>query len=110
MSEGLNDLVAVLTYYTPYVSGLTNVARDVAEGLAAHGFRVTVVTSRHDRSLPTEEHINGVRVVRAPVWTRFGKGTISPQFARLALCESRTARVVNPVSYTHLTLPTTPYV
>lgn len=95
MSGGLNDLVVVLTYYTPYVSGLTNVARDVAEGLAAHGLRVTVVTSQHDRRLPTEEHVNGVRVVRAPVWTRLGKGTISPQFARLALREARTARVVN---------------
>ncbi len=95
MSEGVNDLVVVLTYYTPYVSGLTNVARDVAEGLAAHGFRITVVTSQHDRRLPAEEHINGVRVLRAPVWTRLGKGTISPQFARLALCEARTARVVN---------------
>ena len=62
MSEGLNDLVAVLTYYTPYVSGLTNVARDVAEGLAAHGFRVTVVTSQHDRRLPTEEHLSLIHI------------------------------------------------
>ncbi|MGH4021598.1 MAG: glycosyltransferase family 4 protein [Pseudonocardiaceae bacterium] len=95
MRDGVSDLLVVLTYYSPYVSGLTNVAREVAEGLAARGYRITVVTSQHDRGLPTEEIINGVRVLRAPVWTRVGKGTISPQLARLALREARHARVVN---------------
>ena len=47
-----DDLVIALTYYAPYVSGLTNMARDIAEGLAARGKRVTVVTSRYDTSLP----------------------------------------------------------
>ncbi|HEY4418913.1 MAG TPA: glycosyltransferase family 4 protein [Pseudonocardia sp.] len=79
-----DDLVIALTYYAPYVSGLTNMARDIAEGLAARGKRVTVVTSRYDTSLPREEEINGVRVLRAPVLARLGRGVISPQFVRLA--------------------------
>jgi glycosyltransferase involved in cell wall biosynthesis len=90
-----NDLVIVLTYYAPYVSGLTNVARDVAEGLAARGWRVCVVASKHDPSLPTNEVINGVRVVRAPVLAKVGKGTIGVNLTRMALREMRRSRVAN---------------
>jgi glycosyltransferase involved in cell wall biosynthesis len=94
-SDDRDDLVVVLTYYSPYVSGLTTAARDVAEGLAARGRKVTVVTTRHERSLPPREIVNGVRVLRAPVLARLGKGTISPQFTALALRATRTAKVAN---------------
>ncbi|MDT7745766.1 MAG: hypothetical protein QOE59_4844, partial [Actinomycetota bacterium] len=90
-----NDLVIVLTYYAPYVSGLTNVARDVAEGLAARGWRVCVVASKHDPSLPTHEILGGVRVVRAPVLAKVGKGTIGVNLTRIALREMRRSRVAN---------------
>lgn len=89
------DLVLGLTYYAPYVSGLTNVARDVAEGLAARGWQITVVTTLHDRSLPLNETINGVDVVRAPMLTQFGKGTIGPGLTRAVLRHARRARVLN---------------
>jgi glycosyltransferase involved in cell wall biosynthesis len=88
-----DDLVIVLTYYAPYVSGLTNMARDLAEGLAARGRRVTVVTSRFDPSLPRAEEINGVRVLRAPVLARLGRGVVSPQLVRLARSTMAKARV-----------------
>jgi glycosyltransferase involved in cell wall biosynthesis len=91
----VNDVVIVLTYYSPYVSGLTNVARDVAEGLAARGWRVCVVASKHEASLPTHEYVNGVRVVRAPVLAKVGKGTIGVNLTRLALREMRRSRVAN---------------
>jgi glycosyltransferase involved in cell wall biosynthesis len=91
----VNDVVIVLTYYAPYVSGLTNVARDVAEGLAARGWRVCVVTSKHDPALPTHDERNGVRIVRAPVLARVGKGTIGINLTRMALHEMRRSRVTN---------------
>jgi len=91
--RGRCDLVIALTYYPPYVSGLTNMARDIAEGLAARGRRVTVVTSRYDRSLPREEMLGGVRVVRAPVIARLGRGVISPAFVATAVREMAGARV-----------------
>ena len=91
----MNDLVIALNYYRPYVSGLTNVARDVAEGLAARGWRVTVVASQHSPELPLEEILDGVRVVRTPVALRLGKGVISPSFVSTVRRESRNARVVN---------------
>ncbi len=89
------DVVMALTYYAPYVSGLTNAARDVAVGLAARGVRVTVVTTAHERGLPAEEVLDGVRVVRAPVVARVGKGTISPALPVLLARETRGAGVLN---------------
>ena len=91
----MTDLLIALNYYSPYVSGLTNVARDVAEGLAARGWRVTVVASQHAPELPLEEHINGVRVVRTPVAVRIGKGVISPSFIGTVRRESANARLLN---------------
>lgn len=88
-------IVIALNYYAPYVSGLTNVARDVAEGLAARGHEVTVVTSRHRDDLPRVEHRNGVRVLRCPVRLRIGKGVISPSFIDTVVREGRGADVVN---------------
>jgi glycosyltransferase involved in cell wall biosynthesis len=89
------DLAIALTYYSPYVSGLTNMARDIAEGLAVRGRRVTVVTSRFEPDLPLEEEINGVRVLRAPVLARVGRGVISPQLVRLARATLGRARVAS---------------
>lgn len=89
------DVVMALTYYAPYVSGLTNAARDVAVGLARRGRRVTVVTTAHEAGLPAEEVIDGVRVVRAPVVARLGKGTISPALPLLVARETRGAGVLN---------------
>ncbi|MGY1735203.1 glycosyltransferase family 4 protein [Geodermatophilus sp. SYSU D00684] len=100
MSDRL-DLVVALDYYAPYVSGLTNVARDVAEGLAARGHRVRVLTSRHDRSLPEREVLRGVEVERAPVVARLGKGVVSPALVRRLRAAGRTADVVN----LHLPMP-----
>jgi len=91
----MNDVLIALNYYRPYVSGLTNVARDVAEGLAARGWRVTVVTSQHAPELPLEEMLAGVRVIRTPVALRLGKGIISPSFVSTIRRESANARVVN---------------
>jgi glycosyltransferase involved in cell wall biosynthesis len=91
--RGRCDLVIALTYYPPYVSGLTNMARDIAEGLVARGRNVTVVTSRYDRRLPREEHLGGVRVLRAPVLARIGRGVVSPAFVATAIREMAGARV-----------------
>jgi glycosyltransferase involved in cell wall biosynthesis len=95
------DLLIALNYYAPYVSGLTNVARDVAVGLVERGHRVRVVTSRHDPTLPQREELDGVLVERVPVVARLGKGVISPTFVPRVLKASRSARVTN----LHLPMP-----
>jgi glycosyltransferase involved in cell wall biosynthesis len=78
-------LLFALTYYRPHVSGLTIYVQRLAEALAARGHRVTVLTSRYDASLPAEESLNGVRVVRVPVAFRISKGGIMPSYPAVAL-------------------------
>ncbi len=73
-------VLLVLTYYHPHVSGLTIYVKRLAAALAQRGHQVTVLTSRYDRALPAEETIDGVRVVRVPVWLRISKGVIMPGF------------------------------
>lgn len=55
-------------------------AKRVAEGLVSVGYDVTVLTSRHDKSLPKKEVVNGVLVIRRPVLFRFNKGVLMPTF------------------------------
>lgn len=89
------DLVLAVTYYSPYVSGLTEVVRTEAEGLTRRGFSVIVVTNQHDPSLPTHEVINGVTVVRCPVRFRLGRGTFAPSFIQTVLRHGRNARALH---------------
>ena len=78
------NVLLVLSYYDPHVSGLTIYVKRLATALAQRGHRVTVLTSRYDPALPAEEVIDGVRVVRAPVMMRISKGVIMPTFPLLA--------------------------
>jgi glycosyltransferase involved in cell wall biosynthesis/ubiquinone/menaquinone biosynthesis C-methylase UbiE len=71
-------LLTVLTYYAPHWTGLTAHAVKVAEGLAARGVEVTVLTVRHSPELKRDEMINGVRVVRLKPVSRFSRGMITP--------------------------------
>lgn len=93
--RSMPSVVMALTYYAPYVSGLTEAARMVAEELAARGARVQVATTRHDPSLPPVEVLGGVEVHRAPVVARFGKGTVSPAFPVLVRRLAAGADVLN---------------
>lgn len=93
MAAGNYDLVVALDYYAPYVSGLTNEAREVAEQLSARGWRVAVVASQHDPALPTRELRNGVEIHRTPVVARIRKGIVSPLLPLKAAALIRRARI-----------------
>jgi glycosyltransferase involved in cell wall biosynthesis len=67
-----------LTYYRPYVSGLTIYVERLARELARRGHTATVLTSQYDKELPRQEVVDGVHVVRAPVVLRISKGVIMP--------------------------------
>ena len=73
-------ILVALTYYKPYISGLTIYAARSAEEWAKAGHEVTVLTSRHLPDLPREEIISGVRVVREPVLMKISKGAVMPHF------------------------------
>ena len=88
-------ILVALTYYTPYVSGLTIYADRIARAWAKRGHEVTVLTSRHDSKLPEEEILEGVRVIRAPIFMRISKGAIMPAFWRQAGKLAKESDVVN---------------
>lgn len=95
MGERFVRIVTVCNYYTPYVSGLTNVARDLSSGMAARGHDVKAVTSRHDSSLPSREVIDGVEVWRP--WTpgQISKAPITPPMLQAVRRLSRDADVIH---------------
>lgn len=66
----------VLTYYRPHWTGLTQYAARLAEGLTQKDHQVEVLCSRHDKSLPAEEIINGVKVTRLNYLFKFLRSVI----------------------------------
>ncbi|GAB4542622.1 MAG: glycosyltransferase family 4 protein [Anaerolineales bacterium] len=73
-------ILTVLTYYRPHTSGLTIYAERLARAFVQRGHQVTVMTTQYDPSLPREEMMNGVKVIRVPVAARISKGVIAPLF------------------------------
>jgi glycosyltransferase involved in cell wall biosynthesis len=77
-------ILTVLTYYRPHTSGLTIYAERLARAFIKRGHEVTVMTAQYDRSLPREEILDGVRVIRVPVAVRISKGVLAPTFGWVA--------------------------
>ena len=92
-------ILTVLTYYHPHTSGLTIYAERLARAFARGGHQITVMTTQYDKSLPREEMMDGVRVIRVPVAARISKGVIAPTFGLLA------TQLVAEHDVVHLHLP-----
>jgi glycosyltransferase involved in cell wall biosynthesis len=88
-------VLVTLTYYWPHISGLTLYAKRLAEGLAARGSSVRLLTSRYDGALPATETIGGVAVERCGVWARLNKGVLMPAFFWRCCRACHDADVVN---------------
>ncbi|HSM25060.1 MAG TPA: glycosyltransferase family 4 protein [Anaerolineaceae bacterium] len=77
-------ILIVLTYYRPHISGLTIYAERLANAFVKRGHEVTVLTSQFEKNLARNENLNGVNIVRVPVWLRISKGVIMPLFGLMA--------------------------
>jgi glycosyltransferase involved in cell wall biosynthesis len=77
-------ILEVLTYYRPWVSGLTIYVERLSKALVEQGHDVTVLTSQYDPHLPRFDVIDGVKIVRIPVALRISKGVIMPGFGPMA--------------------------
>ena len=66
-----------LTYYTPYVSGLTLYVKRLAEALAKKSYQVSVISFQYRKDLKLEEEINKVRIIRIQPLFRISKGFFS---------------------------------
>lgn len=92
-------VLEVLTYYRPWISGLTIYVERLSRALVAQGHDVTILTSQYDPALPRYDVMEGVKVVRIPVALRVSKGVLMPDFGPMAWKLSRQADVL------HLHLP-----
>ncbi|MEM3694088.1 MAG: glycosyltransferase [Candidatus Bathyarchaeia archaeon] len=63
------NLLFVVSHYYPYTGGVEYVAKSVAERLVRRKHGVTVLCGDSSLKDPREEWINGVLVVRWPVWS-----------------------------------------
>lgn len=77
-------ILTVLTYYRPHTSGLTIYAERLARAFSKRGHQVTVMTTQFDSSLPREEMMDGIKVIRVPVAVRVSKGVLAPTFGLVA--------------------------
>ncbi|MET0663269.1 MAG: glycosyltransferase [Ilumatobacteraceae bacterium] len=91
----------MLSYYWPYVSGLSEMARRLNEGLVRAGWDVHVVTTRYDRELAPHADVNGVSVRRCTSIGSVGRAAVSPMFPISAVRAIRNA----DVALIHLPLP-----
>lgn len=92
-------VLEVLTYYRPWVSGLTIYVERLSRALVAQGHDVTILTSQYDPSLPRYDVLDGVKVVRIPVALRVSKGVLMPDFGPMAW------RLARETDIMHLHLP-----
>ena len=89
-------ILFIVNYYTPYISGLTEVVRVLAEYYVKEGHDVTVLCGNHDqKKLLSEEIINNVKVVRAKTLFKLSKGMVSLDFIYKAIKISKDYDVVN---------------
>lgn len=92
-------ILEVLTYYRPWVSGLTIYVERLSRALAAQGHDVTVLTSQYEPDLPRYDVIDGVKIVRVPVAARVSKGVLMPSFGPMAW------KLASKTDVIHLHLP-----
>lgn len=96
------SVAIVSTYYPPVLGGAETAAAQHAAFLSARGHKVTVITKRTDRSVPDEEHRDGVHIVRvAPRGPRraIGKWLASPALVAELVKRRREHDVVLCVDY-----------
>ena len=83
-----------LTYYFPYISGLSQYAKLLAEGLVKDGYRVEIITSKFENKLEDSEIIAGVKIHRLGGF-KIGKGLLIPGYILKTVRLVRRNQVVN---------------
>ena len=82
----------VVASYHPHIGGVEYVVKSVAERLVKRGHDVTVLCGEPSVDDPREEWVNGVRVIRWPVWAPGGAYHIPRLRGRLRSWLSKAAR------------------
>lgn len=70
------NILFSITYFDPYVSGLSLYVKRLAMALAREDYTITVLTMKHDASLPTRQS-GRLTIARAHPFIRIHKGFLS---------------------------------
>lgn len=62
----MSKIIHLAPYYEPHLGGVETHVRELNKYLLKDGHEVTVFCEEHDKNLPNEEIISGVRVIRMP--------------------------------------------
>lgn len=73
------NILFTTTYYAPYVSGLTILAKRLAEAFAKN-HSVRVLTTQHEKTLKAQERIVNVLIIRVPYLFQINKGFFMPSY------------------------------
>ncbi|MEL6985806.1 MAG: glycosyltransferase family 4 protein, partial [Actinomycetota bacterium] len=76
-------ILQISARYRPYVGGTEIHTREVSMELASRGHDVTVLTTDPGADLPTEEHFDGVRVIRVRAWPRGADLYLAPGLTKV---------------------------
>lgn len=74
------NILFTVSYYRPYISGITVHAERLAQALSDRKHKVTIATSQLKQSLPIIEKENNVKIIRIPVLLRLHKGFFMPLY------------------------------
>lgn len=74
------NILFTISYYAPYISGLTVHAERLATAFSKKGHSITVITSHLDKIMLKDITEDGVRIVRIPVLLKFHKGFFMPSY------------------------------
>ena len=106
--------ILVINYeYPPIGGGGGVICKDISEEIASKGHRITVITS-HYGSLPEQEKLNGVAIIRLPVIMRGKKdvASILSMISYVPLCIRKAATLLQREKYdvinTHFAIPSGP--
>ncbi len=96
-------IVQVTPFFYPHAGGVETHVRSLAGEFVRLGHDVTIVTSRHDPTLPAEERFEGYRVLRANTWSVLYNTPIAPATRHVV------ASVPADVYHLHFPPPITSY-
>ncbi len=69
-----------ISYYAPYISGVTLYCQRLAEKLARNGVDNTVICGQHEKQLNTQDALHKVNIIRVPVLIKLSRGMIMPSW------------------------------
>lgn len=64
-------ILFILEYYYPHIGGVETLFRNLTESLSELGHEITVLTNKHDKSLPKEEKRGNISIKRLSLNNRY---------------------------------------